>query len=406
MKTIRINKINKIGNRIEFEYEQNGLDEYIDISIKPYYEYQQNIESVPDSIAVIPFLSNLLPMCFVLDVEVYVKSLDQTFYNAISDYRKGYQEMIPMIHFAGRVIVDELVENSYKVDKNCLLFSGGIDATNSLSVNDDIISDCITIWGSDIRSDNIEGWKVVSRSIEDTVKKFNKNWLIIRSNFRDYIQEGNLGACIKATQDNWWHAMQHGVALLGQVAPLAYLNRYNYIFIASSYTKDFRLICASDPLTDTCFKVGYTSTIHDGFEFDRCQKVKNIFNKIDEMNVSLNLHVCWESSSGTNCGHCEKCIRSYLNCRAVGKDCEKIGLKPTLSSEEIKKFYLHRLKYNDNIINQLSCIINSLKATFGKEVPQDLKWLAKLNPEKVNKSIYWTLKKIYHKIKGIMKSEK
>ena len=399
---ICLDSIVKEKNRIEFLYHSEGLDEYIDTSIRPFYEYDCNIEGVPDSIAVVPFIANLLPLCFALDAEIYVKELDETFYNQVDAYREGYQKMIPMLRFGGKVISEKLIENKYETKKNCLLFSGGIDATNSLSVNDEKIDDCITIWGSDIRCENVNGWTKMSSTIEDTVTKFGKRWIVIRSNFRDYINESTLGQVIKVCGDGWWHAMQHGVALLGQVAPLAFLNHYKNIFIASSNTADHRPICASDPLTDNCFRVGSSLTIHDGFEFNRCEKVKNIFKKIDEKNITLKLHVCWQSSSGENCGHCEKCIRSYLNCRAVGGDSERIGLTPTISMAQIKNFYLHHMIFDEVQCININPNIAMLNETYGENIPNDLKWLAKLKPERVNKSLYWRLKYIYLKVKKLL----
>lgn len=397
---IEIKKIIKKENKIEILYKQSGMNEYLDDSITPFWEYDRNIEDVPDSIAIIPFVSNLLPMIFVLDAELIVDELDEDFYNCITQYRNGYQEMIPMISFKGNIIVNKAVSNHYDVIKNCLLYSGGIDATSSLAVNEGNIEDCITIWGSDVKANNLEGWNRLSETIEENVKKYGKNWIVIRSNFRDYVLENNLSEFVKDSGDGWWHGFQHGVALLGQVAPLAYLNKYKNIFIASSFTKDYRPICASDPLTDNCFVVGSTRTIHDGFEYDRCEKVKNIFNSIDKKNITLNLHVCWESASGKNCGHCEKCIRSYLNCRSVGGDSSKIGLTPSINMNEIKKFYLHKVYFDKNAKYRFSIIADMIKKTYSNNIPKDLEWIVNLDINKVNKSLYWKLKKIYRGLKN------
>lgn len=396
---IYIEQVIKKNNRIEIKYKQEGLEGYIDTDIIPYWEYDCNIEDVPDSIAVIPFISNILPLVFVLDVELYVTELDKAFNDCIDDYRSGYQKMIPMLNFGGKIIVDKTINNIYENKKNCLLYSGGIDATNSLAVHDQDIDDCITIWGSDIKSDNQEGWTKMSASIEDTVKKYKKNWIVIRSNFREYIREDTLGNKVRITGDSWWHGFQHGIAILGHVAPLVYLNGYEKIFIASSFTEEYRTICASDPLTDNCFKIGSSYAVHDGFEFDRCQKVKNIFNSIEEKKFTLNLHVCWESSSGKNCGHCEKCIRSYLNCRAVNCDPRKIGIAPSVTMKEIRNKYTHNILFSDNDINRITVIIRNAQKTYGNNPPLDLKWLVNFDPNTVNDSIYWKFKKLYRKFR-------
>ncbi len=403
MRKIKIEKIIKKGNRIVFEYSQTGLESFIDQSIKPYYEYNCNVENVPDSIAAIPFVANLIPLCFVLDAEIEIDCLDQAFLDCIDPYRQAYKEMIPMIGFGGKVSAVKTERNEYAPVKNCLLFSGGIDATNSLAVNADEIADCITIWGSDIRDDNESGWKAMSEAVEDAVLKFKKNWIVIKSNFRAYINESTLGKEIAATGDNWWHAMQHGIALLGQVAPLAYLNKYKTIFIASSFTKDYQPICASDPRTDNCFKCASAAAKHDGFEFDRCQKVENIEKKRKELNTTFHLHVCWESTSGHNCGHCEKCLRSYLNCRAVNADYASLGIEPSLTMKEIKSYCRHKILCNDAVLYRFNVLKSGIERTYGKNVPDDLKWVTKFNPKKVNSSFYWLLKRCYGKVKRVFK---
>lgn len=389
-----IDNIKKKNKRIEITYHQVGLSAYIDTNIVPFFEYDINVENVPDSIAVIPFLCNLLPLCFVTDADIYVKELDKSFFECIKNYRNAYSELAPTINFNGRIHVEKIVENFYKVNKNCLLFSGGIDATSSLIVNEKSISDCITIWGADLSVSNTTGWNLMSESIRDTVKKIDKNWLFVKSNFRDYINEGSLGKLVEKSGDNWWHGFQHAIVLLGCIAPLAYIRKYKTIFIASSYTKEFRMLCASDPLTDNCFKIGNSSAKHDGFEYDRCQKIVNIVNYIKKSNISLNLHVCWETSTGKNCGQCEKCLRTYLNCLAVNCNPKLLGIETTLSMRKIRKFYLHKLIYDENIIQQINIIKKALNNNYGR-VPKNLKWLVKLNPNKCNKRLYWKIKKVF-----------
>ena len=51
-------------------------------------------------------------------------------------------------------------------------------------------------------------------------------------------------------------------------ARLAYINGYKTIHIASSFTAKYRPICASDPYTENCFRVGNSKAHHDGFDYD------------------------------------------------------------------------------------------------------------------------------------------
>ena len=403
---IKINNLKLSGNTIEIDYSANGLENYMNTSITPFYTYDDNIEDVPKSIAIIPFICNILPICFVLDFTIEVDEIDKSFYNCIDDYRRAYQQMIPMINFKGTVKANKIVENHNNENESraCLLFSGGIDATNSLVMNKDIISDCITIWGADIKYDNTSGWDKMYSGINDIVNKFNKTSRVIRTNMREYIKEDPLTQVVANSHDNWWHGFQHGIALLGNVAPLAYKNKYSKILIASSFTKEFHPICASDPRTDTCFKVADTYTVHDGYEYDRCEKVQNIYNWIRENNTNLNVHVCWESTTGSNCGHCEKCLRSYLDCRSMGYNGLEIGIIPTITMKEIKRFYKRKLDIKNNNIYSIKCVSKHLKNTYSpRQVPPDLVWLIDFDLAKENHSFYHFVKKCYIKVLSILK---
>ena len=403
MMVIKVSSIKKEKNRIEVKFEQTGLDKYLSSKESLFWEYEENIETVPDSIAIIPFISDLLPLVFVMNAELIVNDIDKNFYEAITRYREGYKKLAPMMDFGGTVTAGKIVDTEYQTEKDCLLFSGGVDAANSLVMNENSIGDCITIWGADIDPDNEEGWNVLQSSIEDTLSKFGKKTKVVHSNFRSCLNEKNLTEAVAKSKDSWWHGFQHGIALLGCSAPLAYLNRYSRILIASSFTAEFRPLCASDPYTDNCFKVASSGACHDGFEFDRCQKIKNIADRIKEKGITINLHVCWESNGGSNCGVCEKCLRSYLNCRAVGVDSSNLGIVANVPMDQIRKMYLTQNDYKSESIRcRLGIIQKNIKKTYNNSVPEDLRWITEIDPDKVSNSLYWRIKRLYRKIKAIL----
>ena len=87
---IYVNKINKNNSKVTYDLSYDTeLNKYIK-QIKPFFEYQQNIENVPESMLIIPLVSCLLPLVFVLNVTVYVPIIDETFYLSINKIREGY----------------------------------------------------------------------------------------------------------------------------------------------------------------------------------------------------------------------------------------------------------------------------------------------------------------------------
>lgn len=381
----------------EIEYSSDIAKYFNNKSVLKYI-YPLSLSRVPKSILLIPILCNFLPMAFVLNVDIIVDEIDKIFFESIDEIRAGYQNMIPMYNLLGRVIPNKCVINHYNTEKVALLFSNGIDAMSSLINNVDEINDLITIWGSDIKFDNETGWKKMYADCLYNASLFSKNSLMIRSNFRDILNEEELYYAIKKTNDGWWHAFQHGIALIGQVAPLSFLNGYKKVLIASSFTKEYQPICASDPRIDNKIKYGDTITVHDGFEYDRSDKVKIIGDYLLSNKLKLTLHVCWSSSSGLNCGHCEKCLRTYLNCRSVNVDSSMLGVVPTISMRKIKNIYLKKTIYDEGHLNRMSVVKKHIETTFGTHYPKDLAWIVKTDFTKVNDSVKW---KIYFFLRNV-----
>lgn len=393
LKSIEVEK-GKIIFKIEFDESIKYFTKDEDL----FYAYDTNVENVPLSLLCIPFIADMLPFVYALNAELILDEIDSQLLSSIDELRQGYQKMIPTWKMEGKVSYNKIVKNEYTQATNALLFSGGIDAMNSLIMNNNIVTDLISIWGSDIKYENEDGWAKTFASIQDIASKFNKKIHVIRSNFRSFINEKKLDEVVKTVGDSRWHGFQHGVALIGQVAPLSYIYGYKAVFIASSFTREFNPICASNPLTDNAFFYGSTKTIHDGFEFDRSDKVFNICDFLEKYNERVKLHVCWESQSGQNCGCCEKCIRSYLNCLSVNKDPHILGLDIKLNMNDIKNRYLKRTFYDEHELDRFRVLKKHILKTYDI-VPADLNRIVETDFKKLNNRFYLKARRFAGKIK-------
>ena len=196
----------------------------------------------------------------------------------------------------------------------------------------------ITLRGSDVKLSDIDGWKVVSDHVESTAKIFElPQPKFVVTNFRIFINEGDLGELVVKSGDGWWHAYQHGIGIIGHAAPLAFIYKLNKVYIASSYTCDFPVICASDPVIDSHLSLSSTEVRHDGYFMNRVDKVRFIVETCERLNKNIFLRVCWISEGGHNCCECEKCIRTIFNILAVGGNPKQYGF--TLDMEKEQKMY-------------------------------------------------------------------
>ena len=91
---IKIIDIQKKENKIIYDYDVDGdVGNYLIREKKFYIEYDENIEKVPDSILVIPFLCNILPIVWITNSTLIVDKIDKNFYESIDKFKKGYIDM-------------------------------------------------------------------------------------------------------------------------------------------------------------------------------------------------------------------------------------------------------------------------------------------------------------------------
>lgn len=332
MSEIILNRVEKQANTLLYDFSvSHELAPYF--SGKPFMiEYPENIEEVPDAIANIPFVCNVLPIVWLTDSELILTELDQSFYDCIPNVRKGYEEMYPESVFAGKITVKQITACEKKATgKAAVFFSGGLDSVDTFIAHVDEQLDLISIWGSDIRFDNTKGWNLVHSGIEAYAQKYQLNDVVIRSCFREFDSEHALGEKFSARlKDGWWHGVKHGIGLLGHAAPYAYLKGLSTVYIASSNCPaDGPVRCASSPNIDNHVRFANCAVVHDGYAFSRQDKVANVVNYCRSKDDRLSLHVCWESQSGGNCCKCEKCYRTMAGLLAEGADPREYGFKHT-----------------------------------------------------------------------------
>ncbi len=344
------------------------------------FEYEDDVSHVPSSLAILPAIGLFLPVILTFDGVLEVESIDESFINAINKIREGFKATHKDFSFGGKIIYSSLVKNSYPTSKDALLFSNGVDAMATLLNHHQEISDCITIWGSDIPFDEEVGWSHFYKETKRNCILLKKRSLIIKTNFRKILNVSYLNKRIRDKKAEWWHDFEHGPVLILSVVPYSYLHGYSNLYIAASFTPKFDLLCASHPKIDEAFTYGETKTIHDGFSFTRVDKLRFIKEFTEKENLVLPLHVCWVTTAGENCLSCEKCIRTYLSALAASIPLENIGMKkiPTI---RIKKIFGTSV-----VTKNLEAHIDSIQSAIQKDKSllkePALRWIASINLKK------------------------
>lgn len=322
MNSIVIKDVRVINNRLECTYTIDGdWKRYFKETRTFFTEYAKPIDRVPGSIAVIPLLCNVLPLVWIFDAEVILEELDQDFYESIESFKQGYVNMYPEVSFKGRITPKKLRDNKQEdCTRTAAFFSGGVDAFNTLISHMEEKPILVTLWGADITLEDQEGWKRVDLHIKSIALENKLDYISIKTSFRRFLDEGMLSQYVfELTKDNWWYGYQHGIGIIGHIAPLAYQYKIKTVYIASSLTMEDNTTCASDPTIDNHVKFCGSKVVHDGYEYNRQEKTNRISEYVKRSNNPIQLRVCWESAGGSNCCHCEKCYRTIL-CLLAGKN--------------------------------------------------------------------------------------
>lgn len=283
-------------------------------------EYSEDVSAVPESVLVIPFVCDVLPIVWLTDATLEIPQLDKEFYESIPKIRQGYVEMSPMLDFKGAMAVGEIIDNHYEpAEETAAFFSGGVDAFATLVAHANENPKLITLWGADVKLDDVAGWNRVKQHVIETSLDFELPVpLFARSNFRTIVNEGALNDLVQLSGEAWWYGFQHGIAIIGHAAPFSYLNHWKQVYIASTNTIKDKVICASDPTIDNEVRLVTGGVWHDQYECTRQQKVQHIVEFCRQTGKHIRLRVCWQSTGGSNCGHCEKCVRTIYNLLAEG----------------------------------------------------------------------------------------
>ena len=319
---INVTGIVKTKYRINVEFEvDNKLKEYF--SGKPFfYEYNDIISDTPDAIAVIPFVVNVLPIVWLFDAEIRINELDKNFFSCIEEIKKGYINMYPDAEFLGKVTVNKIVDCSYvPSNKYSSFFSGGLDAIHTLIRHLDKRPDLITIWGSDLGLNDEKGWANVKTCVENFGNIFGLKNIYIKSSFAEFIEERKLSNKFwDVIHGFWYHNIQHGIGMLGLIAPYAYKHKIKTHYIGSSYSGKNKVECASDPTIDNQLKLASCKIVHDAYGYTRQDKIREVIQYSQKTGLNIPLRVCWTIKDGTNCCYCEKCFRTITGLMIEGAD--------------------------------------------------------------------------------------
>lgn len=348
MNKISLDKIAVNKNKVEYYFSVIGnLKKYFKKDYHMFLEYNHDLSNIPKSILAIPFISNVIPLVWITDSTILIEQLDYSFFQCLDNIKKAYQRMFPNVEFKGQILVNEVIKNYYVPEREAAcLFSGGLDAHTTFIRNKNKNPLLITEYGwheNEIKKSEV--WNTDKENAINFAQSYGLENILIQSNYGTFIIASNIDSDFsKRLGDSWWHGLHHSLAIISAAIPVAYELKVKCIYIASSYFKGYKAKCASDPTVDNEIKFGSGTVYHDGYEYNRQEKVKVVVDYYSSTNEPVNLRVCFKNKE--NCCKCEKCLRTILGIVAEGKDPRNYGFNiPNNLSKHVKEFLKEDVKF-------------------------------------------------------------
>lgn len=391
MREIRLDNMIVNKNRVDYYFHVGkDLQKYFNKNNHLFLEYNYNIEDVPLSILVIPFISNIIPLVWITDSLLKVPQVDESFYVGLEKIRNGYQKMFPKVKFKGEIIYDAIVKNEYLPEQEAAsLFSGGLDAVTTYIRIKEKKPMLITEYGwyGDEKYNN-EVWEADKRNAIKFANENNIKNIFIQSNYGIFINSKEIDKDYREVlDDTWWHGLHHGLAIISAAIPVAVKLKIECIYIASSNSPLFEIPCASDPSVDNFIKFASGNVFHDAYELTRQEKVKVVTDYYSQNKQTVNIRVCFKEEE--NCCRCEKCLRTIFGILAEGGNPRDFGFELPENFTEIliNNFKKEAKSITDTFIVMYWEVIQRRAQENKKNIPNKelMNWFLDLNFNKERK---------------------
>jgi len=285
-----------------------------------YVQYDKRIDvgNIDNSILAIPMVSVIAPIAWAVGADVSVLELDSTYLSSLAKVRDVYRSFHPNFSFSGDIRAEKAVTHIFGKKKSAgMLFSGGVDSLTSYLRHKKERPDLISIWGvPDIPPFEEKFWGRMWSDISTLAKRDGLEAFQIKT---DAFRNTNHELLRSDFGSNWWGGVTGGLFLLGMCAPVTATRGTETIIIASSYTEDFKEGSGFHPWIDHNLSWADVAVVHDGYELSRQQKLKYL-SQGENLRYLAQLRVCWDSALKTNCGKCEKCLRTITGLVVEGVD--------------------------------------------------------------------------------------
>lgn len=206
-------------------------------------------------------------------------------------------------------------------------FSGGADAVFTVlrhAGDQFALGSALLVHGFDVPTDRADQFGKLLERVQPLLRRLNLRPRVVRTNLaelklQDWLDSflAQLSCCLH----NYSHEFRFGLAGGGEP--------YDALVLP----------WGQNPCTDHLLSGDGFAIVHDGAGYSRTEKIAVIAR---DPVATRAIKVCWEAADlSTNCGTCEKCVRTLLNFKAVGVD------RPACFAGEISAAQIRRIRFSN-----------------------------------------------------------
>jgi hypothetical protein len=314
-----------------------------------YAKYDFTVEEIPSSILSIPLLGFLAPLSWLTGAEIRIGDVDEAYLDSLPVVAGEFKKMYPLIPFSGRIKATPVQSHSrWDRAKYCVLYSGGVDSTCSLIRNLEKRPSALTVRGGpDLPLQDNRYWTRFLERTRDFVKELGVESHVVETNALGMVNQPAILSHFRSQlRTGWWEELAFGLFHLSMSAPYTYHGQIDNVIIGSSNTARTQVPWGSSPMTDEKVRWGEVKVIHDSYDLERGDKIRQILVPYAKSHGgAVPLRVCigrrslMSEGGQLNCGQCPKCMVVELSLILSGADADNFGF-------DISPLTLTELKQN------------------------------------------------------------
>jgi hypothetical protein len=300
-----------------------------------YARYDFPIDEVPLSILTIPLLGILAPLAWITNAEIRLGDVDELYLSSLPRVAEQFKRMYPKIPFSGRIVARPVRSTSrWDSEKYCILYSGGVDSTTSLIRNLKKRPSTLTVKGTlDVPLQDDEYWKRVQDRLIPFTNSLGVESHAVETNALDLVNLAAINTEFRGQfKTGFWEELAFGLSLISMSAPYTYENQIGKVVISASNTANSQRPWGSTPMTDERIAWGGIRLIHDSYDLERIDKIRQILVPFaNSHGRPVPLKVCMgrksirSATTQLNCGQCSKCMVTELTLILSGADAREWG---------------------------------------------------------------------------------